>query len=326
MHHLLRTFDNWLTSPAIAPVRESILEAIMARRPFSAVTDVVSGSVTVDIVCSLGLVQWQGSHEVPGPIVAPFILLLMLRRNLRPGQPLYHLAIAYDSLVSGSRVGTWWQDFERFLANFRAVRISAFRGRGWVPLAQLHFGARLSTAAAKLYVCVPANLPPVTVARPAHWYPSRSSGGVIVLSKADGTYSVASGAVVVLNGARAPAADIFLDSQATADPQASHSTRLLREAYACRHRVTATVSSAAFNAEWRKAADATDLFLFFSPQTVIGVDLAHPSCQLIGYIDSSCFIDYFGFSGRAFGPSSVASGAASASSADSAVVAAAEVS
>jgi len=61
----------------------SLLEAIVSRRPFSAITDVVAGSWTVDTICSLGLVQWQGVDGTPRPLVAPFILLLMLRQKLR---------------------------------------------------------------------------------------------------------------------------------------------------------------------------------------------------------------------------------------------------
>lgn len=82
IHRLLETFGVWLNSADVAPVRELLLEAIISRRPFSSIADVVAGSWTVDTVCSLGLVQWRGGVEDPQPPSAPFVLLLLLRQKL----------------------------------------------------------------------------------------------------------------------------------------------------------------------------------------------------------------------------------------------------
>ena len=90
---LLGHSSKWLSSPDVARVREPLLEAIIARRPFSASTDIVAWSISVDDVCSLGLVQWLGSEAVPDPLVAPFILLQMLKHKLRPEGPLFRLCL-----------------------------------------------------------------------------------------------------------------------------------------------------------------------------------------------------------------------------------------
>ena len=334
-HKLLETFDAWLMSPDVAPVRESLLEAIVSRRPFSSVADLVAGTWTVDTVCSLGLVQWGGGAGDPRPLAAPFILLLMLRQKLRADGPLYQLALGYDKLETGSRAGNRWQDLEFFVAAFRAVKASAFRGRGWVPLADLHYGARLSAAAQALHVRTPSGSL-VVVASAIHQYKSKSSMGVKAVRTVDRRMSITSGNVVVLNGANAKAADVFLNSEATVNPGA-YAPRLLREAYACRHRVT-PVDQADFDKEWHKAADVADLFIFFTQQEVkvdlgagvsqrdfrLGLDLdaqiifdilphavqvrgaasvgGFPGYRssLVGFVDCSCFKDYFGFSGRVF--------------------------
>jgi hypothetical protein len=253
-------------------VRERILEAIISRRPFSSVSDVVVGKWTVDDVCSLGLVQWQGSVPDPAPLVAPFILLLMLRHLLQRFGPLSELALSYERLETGSRAGNQWQDFEVFVANFRAVKVSAFSGLGWVPLAHVHYGARLSNAAKRLLVrSLRVRSVTVRVVHAKHRYVSKSSGSVKRLKNDDGFADVASGAVVVLNGAGAPAADIFLNSQATVS--SSSVPWSLREAYACRHCLTESVNSAAFDKEWDKAAGDEDLFLFFASHHIEGVEL-----------------------------------------------------
>ena len=269
MHKLLETFDAWLISPDVAPVRESLLEAIVSRRPFSSTSDVVAGTWTVDTVCSLGLVKWGGSAGNPRPLSAPFILLLMLRHKLRADGPLYQLSLGYDKLETGARAGNRWQDFEFFVAAFRAVKASAFRGHGWVPLADLHYGAKLSAAARVLHVRTPSGLR-VVVAIANRQYPSKSSEGVKVVRAAGHCVSIASGNVVVLNGASAKAADVFLNSEITTGPGV-FTPRRLREAYACRHRIT-PVNQADYNEEWHKAADGTDLFIFFTPQEV-NIDL-----------------------------------------------------
>lgn len=270
-HKLLETFDAWLLSPGVAQVRESLLEAIVSRRPFSSAADVVAGAWTVDTVCSLGLVQWHGSVGDPRPLDAPFILLLMLRQKLCAEGPLYQLALGYDKLETGSRAGNRWQDFEVFVAAFRAVKASAFRGHGWVPLADLHYGARLSAAAKLLYIRTPPGSLCVVVAKAVHHYRSKSSPRrVNAVGTAARRVSITSGNVVVLNGAGAKAADVFLDSEASQNPGDFTPLRL-REAYACRLRDSA-VNQADFDIEWHKATDALDLFIFFTQQDV-NVDL-----------------------------------------------------
>lgn len=71
MHKLLETFDAWLISPDVAPVRESLLEAIVSRRPFSSAADVVAGTWTVDTLFAVSA-SFNGG-EAPA-ILDPFRL------------------------------------------------------------------------------------------------------------------------------------------------------------------------------------------------------------------------------------------------------------
>lgn len=192
-----------------------------------------------------------------------------MRQKLRADGPLYQLALGYDKLETGSRAGNRWQDFEFFVAAFRAVKASAFRGKGWIPFADLHYGAKLSAAARVLHVRTPSGLR-VLVATANHQYPSKSSMGVKAVRAAGRRVSITSGNVVVLNGVSAKAADVFLNSETTTGPGV-FAPRRLREAYACRHRIS-PVNQDDFNEEWHKAADPVDLFIFYTPQDV-NVDL-----------------------------------------------------
>jgi hypothetical protein len=271
---LRSSFDKWVS---VQPV-EPLLEAIVSRRPFRSLSDVVVGTMTVDDVRELGLVYWAGSVSAPGPLVAPVILLLMLKSNLSGLSLLSRLASGYNKLEFGTREGTWWQDFEVFVALFRAIKARAFRDVGWVSIAQLHYGAKLSSLAQNVFVRAPRSVNNATVVVAAMQYPTRLSGAVssvrpkliigspslLVRKDVLGAVTITDGSVIVVNGANAPAGDVFLDVEFATKDGFQYSGR---EVFACRHRET-DVSGDDFELEYRKAADIDNLFLFFTAKSV----------------------------------------------------------
>ena len=268
-------FSDWLT---VQPL-ENLLEAIVSRRPFNSLSDFVVDGITVDRARELGLVQWAGSMSGPGPLVAPVILLLMLQSNLPGGSLLTHLASGYNKLEFGSRRGNWWQDFDVFAADFRAIKAKAFRRSGWVSAAQLHYGAKLSPAAQSLLIRTPASGRDVAVVGASRQYHTKSSAGIRSVipwvaapgskRQAGAPVDITNGASIVLNGTSAKAADVFLNVEAF--DFATSSVRTCREVFACRHRET-DLSAGDFALERDVAADE-DLFLFFTTKNAL-FDLA----------------------------------------------------
>jgi hypothetical protein len=255
-------YDGWLESPGIIDFLEPLLEAIVSRKPFKARSDVVVSPWTVDSVCSLGLVQWRGS----GPLIAPVFLLLMLKSRLPADSNLHRLADGYDKLQGASDAGHWWQDFEVFVADFRAIKAKAFLNAGWVPFGDMHYGAKLSPAAQKLLVRTPPTATAIRVVKAVHHYSSKSSGAVSsIYMKGEFEVSLKKRDAIVLNGVRAAFADIFLDVDVKEDGGA---VRRCREAFACRHRED-DVTATDFDEEWHKAAEDTDMLMFFSTSKVI---------------------------------------------------------
>ena len=204
-------FSGWIS---VQPL-EKLLEAIISRRPFKSLGESVVDGITVDRARELGLVQWVGRVSAPGPLVAPVILLLMLKSNLPGTSLLVHLASGYNKLEFGTRSGNWWQDFEKFAAVFRAIKAKAFREAGWVSIAQLHYGARLSLAAQSLLIRSPPSLRDVTVVDASEHYITKSSADIhsvipwvtpVRRSRYQGApVDITDGASVVLNGTSAAA-------------------------------------------------------------------------------------------------------------------------
>ena len=261
-HAFEKAYDGWLESRGIIDLLEPLLEAIVSRKPFTARSDMVASPWTVDDVCGLGLVQWRGK----GPLIAPVFLLLMLKSRLPADSLLRHLADGYDKLQGASDAGHWWQDFEAFVAYFRAIKAKAFLKSGWVPYGDMHYGAKLSAAAQKLLVRTPPAAADIRVIKAAHHYSSKSSGAVSsVCIKGEEEVSLKKRDVIVLNGVSSPFADIFLDVDVK---ECEGNPRHCREAFACRHRED-DVRAADFDEEWHKAADDTDMFMFFSTSKVL---------------------------------------------------------
>ena len=260
---LLKSYSDWMN---VQPL-EALLGAIISRRLFMSLSDLVVGDLTVDNVRELGLVQWRAR----GPLVAPVILLLMMKSNLSGRSLLTRLASGYNKLEFGSRSGNWWQDFEEFVAVFRAIKLKAFRGLGWVSMAQLHHGASLSTASQALFVRTLKLSRNVSLVHAATRCSSKTSGhvnsvvpwvSVLGKKKKGAPVDIAGGAVVVLNGTSAKAADVFLDVKVI-DSSFADESRICREVIACRHREK-DVSAVDFVKERAKAADCDDIFLFFT--------------------------------------------------------------
>jgi hypothetical protein len=284
---LRSSYSRWVS---VQPV-EALLEAIVSRRPFNSLEDIVTGTIKVDDVLELGLVQWSGSVSMPGPLIAPVILLLMLKSSLPGNSLLYHLASGYNKLEFGTKTGTWWQDFEEFLACFRAVKVKAFQSAGFVPLTTLHYGAKLSTAARAMRLCSPASASLIAVVHSAKQYSSKSSAAVrsirpkaVLLGVVQKNVSIVDGTVIVLNGTTsASAGDVFLNITVAN----GLSRRIGREICAYRNRET-DVSADDFELERRKAADNDDLFLLFTTKSV-NIDLEDPSVAMtVSPLQSSC--------------------------------------
>ena len=267
-------FSEWLR---VQPL-EKLLEAILSRRPFKSLDESVVDGITVDKARELGLVQWAGSVSAPGPLIAPVILLLMLTSNLPGNSLLASLASGYNKLEFGSRSGNWWQDFEEFAAVFRAIKCKAFRGAGWVSMAQLHYGAKLSPAAHSMLIRTPSSVRDVAVIRATRKYPTKSSARVCSVipwvatangqRKAGAPVDITDGAIVVLNGTSAKAGDVFLNVEVASAGDITSSARTCREVFACRHREV-DVSADDFALERGKAADKGDLFLFFTTKRAL---------------------------------------------------------
>jgi hypothetical protein len=292
-HKFQEVYNGWLESPGILHLLEPLLEAIISRKQFIARSEVVVATWTVDSVCSLGLVQWRGV----GPLIAPVFLLLMLKDRLPLESTLRCLADGYDKLQGASDAGTWWQDFEIFVADFCAIKAKAFRSAGWVRFSEMHYGARLSTALQHLIVRIPPTASDIRVVTAVQQYSSKSSGAVrsvAVSNNGKKMISLARGDIVVRNGASAPFADIFCD----VDVREGTSIRRRRETIACRHR-TEHVSAASFDKEWHKAADQEDLFMFFASSQVL-VDLEPLSAKKVGVQFTFCVSPSYIYFARVF--------------------------
>lgn len=279
---LTSKFDEWIHAAGVKQLWEPLLYAVVSRRRL-ALSDVVPGTDwTVDSVRSLGLVRLvtddaADGRAVPGYLEMAVALFQVIRAGIRPG-PLTALVPDYDLLESSSRVAKNWQDFEDLVANFRAVKVAAFRGMASVPLSELHAGARLSAAAAATEVRVPPSPDVgVHVLHPTTQYstatlPLNAHRLDVVGRAGEGHAALCD---VVLNGASATAGDIFLRLDRLDRSSGEFVPEL--EVLACRH-CQRDANAAAFDAELDKALgdrSSTSFFLFVTSARMC-VDLGSP--------------------------------------------------
>ena len=280
-------YRSWTIAGGIQSLLEPLLYAVVARRKLR-LSDLVPGCAdwTVDKACGLGLVRHVTTE--PGEsahLDIAVILLHVIRRELKPG-PLFSLIPDYAFIDSPDRASKTWQDFEDFVANFRAIKVAAFRDKADVLLSELHTGATLSAAAANTRVRVPIISDAACDVRIIHSI-RRCQTSAVQLDSGTGTFKVdgrkvegragegiASSTDVVLNGISASAGDIFLRLD-LADRDSSNFIPVL-EVIACRRR-TRPVNALDFDTELEKALGAGtktmfSFFLFVSTSRV-NVDL-----------------------------------------------------
>ena len=289
---LTNKFQEWTSAHGIKQLWEPLLHAVVARRQLSLSGYVPGTTWSVDSVRSLGLIRFvtadsgrsdsSSADTVSGLAASGYLemavaLLQVLRAELRPG-PLTTLVPDYAFLESSSRVAKTWQDFEDFVANFRAIKVAAFKDLDSVLLSELHAGAKLSAAAAVTHVRVPPG-PDVGV-RVLHLTTQCNTATFAVnAGRFDVVGTPAEGPAglrdVALNGLSASAGDIFLRldrrDRATGDflPEL--------EVLACRHCVS-NVNAEVFDMELQKALGrrcSTSFFLFVTSARV-DVDLGAP--------------------------------------------------
>ena len=285
---LTNKFEAWTSATGVQQLWEPLLYAVIARRRL-ALSDCVPGtSWTVDNVRSLGLIRFvttDAASGLPsfGYLEMAVALLQVIRAELRPG-PLTTLVPDYAYLESTDRTAKNWQDFEDFVANFRAIKVAAFQDMASVPLSVLHEGAILSAAAAAADVRVPlgpsAHLA-VRVQRPT----TRFDTATFAL-EAD-SFGVPGCALrdVVLNGVSASAGDIFLRLDRLDRSSGKFVPEL--EVLACRN-CQKDMNAAAFDCELHKALGdrcSTSFFLFVTSARV-NVDFGSPRPELERLPDS----------------------------------------
>lgn len=277
-------FEEWTSATGVKNLWEPLLYAVVSRRRL-ALSDVVPGTDwTVDSVRSLGLVRLVTDEGAIGLAAAGYLemavaLLQVIRAGLSPG-PLTTLVPDYAVMESSSRVAKNWQDFEDLVANFRAIKVSAFRDMPSVLLSDLHAGARLSAAAAATKVRVPPGHG--IAARVLHPTTRYSTATLLLDAHRLGVTGMEGAAAlhdVVINGASASAGDIFLRLDRLDRSSGDFIPEL--EVLACRHRKE-NVNAVAFDSELQKALGdrrSTSVFLFVTT-ALVHVDFGAPESSL----------------------------------------------
>ena len=281
-------YRSWTSTEGVQEIHEPLLRAVVARRRLR-LTDTLPGCSspywTVDKVCSLGLVRLATTEPgQSGHLEMAVILLQLMRRELCMS-PLTSLVPDYTCLESSDRVAKTWQDFEDFVANFRAIKVAAFQDMASVLLSELHAGAQLSADAAATAVRVPPG--PGGGVRVIHSTVQYSTATLPLDAHSLGVTD-ASAALqdVVLNGASASAGDIFLRLDRLERSSGLFAPAL--EVMACRHR-RENVNAMAFDCELDKAIGdrrSTSFFLFVTSARVI-VDFGASSAAQLEQSDGS---------------------------------------
>jgi hypothetical protein len=235
-----------------------LFEAVLARRRFTAMSELITDGFTVENATSLGLVFWR-NHVLEVPYVLFWLLASSTAAEKDPIMSWLsenHPLTEEDRIEGRASVGLETHErWEEFVARFRALKSGVFEGE-CVPLGQLHAGAVLSQAAKKTTVVVRRQ----KLVQASRHYDSRSSGQDVRIVHENGTGELLD--MVVRNAKQAPAADVFTAVELAQSSDGQQRT-IVHETYACRMR-DEVLSKVDFVEELNKAAAQDDIFMFFA--------------------------------------------------------------
>ncbi|KAH9097057.1 hypothetical protein Ae201684P_011786 [Aphanomyces euteiches] len=196
-------FSKFLEEPLQC---QDILAAILSRRRYNLDETVGKTGMTIDRLRSFGLFQW--THE--GYLECAFIVLVILMRRLPK-----ELGEVDNFNEHITRSGLVWQRFEQFVAFYRRVKSIAYCQIP-VELSTFHAGARFGSVNG---VDI-EELHPRRVVEAVHRHNTKSGAkDSMILTDRHGHIDMSKMNTIVINGAGAPAGDIFMRVQLMIDGQ-----------------------------------------------------------------------------------------------------------
>ncbi|CAG8601927.1 6732_t:CDS:2 [Acaulospora morrowiae] len=294
--NLGKKYQGWLSkTDYLKPVLRIILSRTQVSKNQNIAT-FAGKDITVDDVTQFGLVRFKSrrADEVIGYLTCPYIWLWLMAHASQNDKLLHNWDFNYYNEVR-NKAGSisippgcqYWQNFEYFIAQFRALKSYVYGDNEQVELRVIHNGAKHNFGDSSIYN---RELTLKQSVKKVSTMSGNYKQGVKILCQ-DEEVDVAKARHIIINASNAEYGDSFCSIKMVG-------TELLQtETHQCKL-VKQTISQERFNDEYKKATSPGDIFILY---TSASSKKLVPSQPMSAIVCKDNWEEYFGsFAGRCY--------------------------